>query len=154
MCQHSRMHPAMAYHTLTQWLSCERYSIPAKPLHNRDIVSVHFNHFLCMGICDKLSKHLSMLTYIYLNVGECWLTSSMPQWRFKLKFLIIMVKFNKMWFPVQIVLMLEIVLTWSWSIPVWWYLISTNNDRHILYTWLDKDYRLLGMRACTLYIWQ
>ncbi len=50
---------------------------PAKPLHNHDIVSVHFNHFNCMGICDKLSKQLSMLTYIYLNVDECWLTNSM-----------------------------------------------------------------------------
>ncbi len=55
-----------------------QYIIPAKPLHYCDIVSVHFNHFYCMGICDKLTKHLSMLTYIYLNVDECWLTSSMP----------------------------------------------------------------------------
>ncbi len=52
--------------------------IPANPLHNHDIVSVYFNHFHCMTICDKLSRHLSMLTYIYLNVDECWLTSSMP----------------------------------------------------------------------------
>ncbi len=44
--------------------------IPTKPLHNRDIVSVHFNHFPCMGICTKLSKYLSMLTYIYLNMDE------------------------------------------------------------------------------------
>ncbi len=53
-------------------------NIPAKPLHNHDIVSVHFNHFHCMGICNKLSRHLSMLNYIYLKVGECGLTSSMP----------------------------------------------------------------------------
>ncbi len=26
-----------------------------------------------------------MLTYIYLNADECWLTSSMPQQRFKLQ---------------------------------------------------------------------
>ncbi len=57
--------------------------IPAKPLHNHDIVSVHFNHFYYMGMCDKLSRHLAMLTYIYLNVDECGLTSSMPQQRFK-----------------------------------------------------------------------
>ncbi len=31
--------------------------IPAKPLHNSDTGSVHFNHFYCMGICDKLSRH-------------------------------------------------------------------------------------------------
>ncbi len=45
--------------------------IPAKPLHNRDIVSVHFNHFYYMGICDKLSKDLSVLIYIYFNVDDC-----------------------------------------------------------------------------------
>ncbi len=44
---------------------------PPKPLHNCDIVSAHFNHFRCMRICDKLSRHLFMLTYIYLNVDEC-----------------------------------------------------------------------------------
>ncbi len=45
--------------------------IPANTLHNHAIVSIHFNHFYCMGICDKLSSLLSMLTYIYLNVDEC-----------------------------------------------------------------------------------
>ncbi len=29
-----------------------------------------------------------MFTYIYLNVDECWLTSSMPQQRFKLQILL------------------------------------------------------------------
>ncbi len=52
-----------------------RYSfaltIPAKPLQNHDIVSVHFNHFYCTDICDKLSRVLDMLTYIYLKVGDC-----------------------------------------------------------------------------------
>ncbi len=47
------------------------YIIPAKALHNHDIVSVHFNHFYCMEICDKLSRDLAMLTYIYLKVDEC-----------------------------------------------------------------------------------
>ncbi len=28
---------------------------------------------------------LAMFMYIYLNVNECWLTSSMPQQRFKLQ---------------------------------------------------------------------
>ncbi len=72
--------------------------IPARPLYNCDIVSMYFNHFPCMGICNKLSRHLSMLTYIYLNVDECWLTSSMPQQNLNSKFLLIMVNFNKMWF--------------------------------------------------------
>ncbi len=40
---------------------CFFYIIPAKPLHNRDIASIHFNHFYCMGICHKLNWHLSML---------------------------------------------------------------------------------------------
>ncbi len=45
--------------------------IPAKPLHNHDIVSVHFNHFYCPEICDKLRRDLAVFTYIYLNVDEC-----------------------------------------------------------------------------------
>ncbi len=44
---------------------------PAKPLHNSDTVSVHFNHFYCIGIFNKLSTYFYMLTYIYLNVDEC-----------------------------------------------------------------------------------
>ncbi len=37
-----------------------------------------------MEIYDKLSRDLAMFTYIYhLNVDGCWLTSSMPQQRFK-----------------------------------------------------------------------
>ncbi len=41
------------------WLTVLSY-IPAKPLHNHDIVSVHFNHFYCMDICDKLRRDLWM----------------------------------------------------------------------------------------------
>ncbi len=44
--------------------------------------SVHFIHFPCTDICDTLSGgggDSSMLTYIYLNVDEYWLTSSIPQ---------------------------------------------------------------------------
>ncbi len=41
--------------------------IPAKPLHNLDIVSVHFNHFPCMGIWDKLSRHL----YVNIHISQC-----------------------------------------------------------------------------------
>ncbi len=37
--------------------------------------------------------------------------------------------------------MLKIALTWSWSIPLCWHLTNTNNGRHILQAWLDKDYR-------------
>ncbi len=49
-----------------------------------------------MGICDKLSRYLSMLTYIYLNMDECRLTFSKGV---NSKFVLIMVKFNKIWFP-------------------------------------------------------
>ncbi len=47
--------------------------IPAKPLHNHDIVSVQFNYFYDTEICDKLRRDLVMLTYIilYLIVDEC-----------------------------------------------------------------------------------
>ncbi len=45
--------------------------IPNKPSHNNDTVSVHFNHFYCMEICDKLRRDLAMLTYLYVDVDEC-----------------------------------------------------------------------------------
>ncbi len=72
----------------TQWYMAWCLNIPARPLHNHDIVSVHFNHFYCTEICDKLGKDLAMFTYIYLNMDECWLTSSMPQQRFKFQILL------------------------------------------------------------------
>ncbi len=34
------------------------------------ILSVHFNHYYCTEICDKLSMDSAMLTYIYLNVDD------------------------------------------------------------------------------------
>ncbi len=77
--------------------------LPAMPLHNSDTVSVHFNHFYCMYICDKLKGDLAMLTYIYLNVDECWLASSMPQKPFNFKFLYIMLILNKMRFSWRVV---------------------------------------------------
>ncbi len=41
----------------------EAETIPAKPLHNHDIVSVHFNNFYCTEICNKLRRDLAMFTY-------------------------------------------------------------------------------------------
>ncbi len=38
-----------------------------------------------MEICDKLRRDLAMFIYMYLDVNECWLISSMPQQRFKLQ---------------------------------------------------------------------
>ncbi len=120
-------------------------SIPAQPLHNHDIVSVHFNNFPCTGICDKLSRHLSMLTYTYRNVNECSLTSSVPQQRFKLQISLYYGKL-KLNMVSWSVLMLNVALTWSWSILLYWHLISIKNDRHLLHAWLDKDYSSPGMK--------
>ncbi len=41
------------------------FDILAVPLHNHDIVSVHFNHFPCMKICN--TKETCMLTYIPIS---------------------------------------------------------------------------------------
>ncbi len=62
-------HVTLSIHTLNIFYLSN--SIPAKPLHNHDIVSGHFNHFYCTGVCDKLSSDIAMLTYIYFNVDDC-----------------------------------------------------------------------------------
>ncbi len=67
----SHTHLALKLAVTRYMISEDNYDIPDKPLHNCDIVSVHFNHFYCMIICDKLTRHLSMLTYIYFNMDEC-----------------------------------------------------------------------------------
>ncbi len=38
-----------------------------------------------MEICDNLRSELAMFTNIYVNVDECWLTSSIPQQMFNLQ---------------------------------------------------------------------
>ncbi len=93
-------------------------------LYNHEIVSMHFNHFLYMGICDNLSRHLSMLPTIYLNVDECWLTSSMPKQRFKLQ---ISLNYGKSWQNLvsRSVLKLKVALMLTWSIPLYWHFTST-----------------------------
>ncbi len=82
----------------TRFLTVRLGLIPAKTLHNCDIVSVNVNHFPCMKICDTLWKHLCMLTYIYVNMDECWLTSSMPELSFKLQMFLIIRQSQKMCF--------------------------------------------------------
>ncbi len=63
------------------------YSQPIQMAHiaylsSHYITVTQFHYILiisiAMGICDKLSRHLYMLTYIYLNMDECWLISSIP----------------------------------------------------------------------------
>ncbi len=79
-----------------------------------------------------------MLTNIYLNVDECWLTSFVPQQRFKLQ---ISLNYGKIEQNVVSwsVLMLKVALTWPWLIQHYQQLKSTNNARHILQAWLDED---------------
>ncbi len=48
-------------------VSLQQVYIPAKPLHNCDIVSVHFNHFHCMGICRQTKK---ALIYVNLHISQ------------------------------------------------------------------------------------
>ncbi len=61
----------MMYHiTKTDGMQYNYYKfIPAKPLYNCEIVSIHVNIFFCIGICDTI-RHLSILMYIHLNVHE------------------------------------------------------------------------------------
>ncbi len=51
-----------------------------------------------MKICDILKRNLAILTYIYLNVDECWLTSSNSREGFNFKFLSIVLMLSKMCF--------------------------------------------------------
>ncbi len=58
------------------------------PLHNCDIVSLHFTHFYCTEIFNKLRRDWFML---HLNVDEQWVLikiSSMLQQRFQLQILL------------------------------------------------------------------
>ncbi len=102
--------------------------IATKPSRNSNTVSVHFNHLYCTEICDKLRRDLAMLTYIYLDVDECWLMSSMPYKGFNSTFLSIMLILNNMCFWCVVgghvsfnLVRLHITLLLPYSI---------NNDRH------------------------
>ncbi len=73
LCRFEKQQSSLAvYHT-----HVELPLIPAKLLHKSETVSVYVNHFYCMEICDKLRSVLAMLTDIYRDVDEYWLTSSM-----------------------------------------------------------------------------
>ncbi len=117
--------------------------IPAKPLHSSDTVSVHFNHFYCMEICGKLRRDLAMLTYIYLDVDESWLTSSVPQKRIKFQISLHYANIEQNAFSWCVVdrhvsfKMVEVHITLL--LPY-----SVNNDRH-RYAWLNKDYSSPGI---------
>ncbi len=50
-----------------QYIKLIHLLIHTKPLHNRHIVSVHFNHFYCMGICNKLSRRARICFYLPLS---------------------------------------------------------------------------------------
>ncbi len=36
--------------------------------HTCQAFTLHFNHFYCTEICDKLRKDLAMFTYIYISM--------------------------------------------------------------------------------------
>ncbi len=68
-------------------------------MHNHDIVSVHFNHFNCTEICDKIRRNLSMFTYIWypksiilwsrdLSIVVSWSHSLVVSWSRSCGFLI------------------------------------------------------------------
>ncbi len=64
------------------------HSIAYLPSHY--ITVTQFQYILIISIARIFAGYLrqtkeAMLTYIYLNVDECWLTSSMRQQRFKLQ---------------------------------------------------------------------
>ncbi len=67
------------------------HNIAAKPLHNRNIVSVHFNNFACMGISATLRRDFCKLTYIYISM---WMSLDQhlqcPSKCLNFKFLLIM----------------------------------------------------------------
>ncbi len=111
--------------------------IPAKPLHNHDIVSVHFNHFYCKEICDKLSRDIAMLTYIYLNVDDCWLTSSMPQQTFKIQIVL-----NYAVIPENVIS--ERLVVALKAVEVNWFILA-NLITISIHAWLTKYYRSSGM---------
>ncbi len=49
---------SIAYILCLVWPSNIHIPIPAKPLYNCDIIAVHFNHFPCIEISDKLLRYL------------------------------------------------------------------------------------------------
>ncbi len=94
----------------------------------------NFNYFYCMEICDILSRDLDMLTYTYLNVNDCWLTSSMSQQRFKLQ-LLLNCNSRKCHF-------------WRLVVEMNWFLftyILANLITNSIHAWLTNYYRWSGM---------
>ncbi len=108
--------------------------IHAKLLHNHDIVSIQFNHFPRMNICDTLRRHLCMLTYIYCNVNEHWLTS--PKETLNLQILHYTVILENV-VSKRLVLTLQAVeVTWSHVANV-----LDNLMINTIHAWLAKDDR-------------
>ncbi len=127
------------------WIVCTRYTDQKWTLsggHLGHIISSTFPYLLrinncsCLRIYDTIWIYLSMLTYIYLKVDECWLTSSMHQQRFKLH-----MSFN------YAVIWEKTVYESSWN--CWSELVPchscTNLMINAINAWVDKDYRLPGV---------
>ncbi len=67
--------------------------IPAKPLHNHAIISVHFNHFYCTEICDKLKRDLATYISMWMSVNQHLLC---PSKGLNFKLCLIILLFQKM----------------------------------------------------------
>ncbi len=110
------------------WLNMVVLPPIPKPLHS-DTVSVHFNHFYCTEICDKLRRCLYMLINMFLYVNDCWLTSSMSQQRFELQICLYYVNIEQGAFSWRVVnghvSFLMVGLHITLHLPY-----NINNDRH------------------------
>ncbi len=94
-----------------------------------------------MDICDKLSRNLSMFTYIYHNADDCWLTSSMPQQMPKLQLLLNYSCNSRKCHFWRLVVALK-------AVEVNWFRFTYMLDNSIqtsIHAWLIKDYRSSGM---------
>ncbi len=113
--------------------------ILANPLHSHELVGSTFNYFVyCMEICDKLRKDLAMLTYIFHNVDECWLTSSTKV--YTPNFVYVIFNSRKCRFWILIVALKVVEMKWY---PVTY--ILANLITNSIHAWLTKDYRSSGM---------
>ncbi len=95
-----------------------------------------------MENCNKLRRDLAMFIYIYLNMDECWLSSSMPQQRFKLQLLLkyaVIPEFFFFFWRLRVALK---VVEVNWF-PLTY--ILANLITNSIHAWLTKDYRSSGM---------
>ncbi len=112
-CVHNNNAPCWIKITLITILTNTITIMPAWPLHKHDIISVDFNHFPWIRICDILGRHLSMLTYIHYHCG--WvhrhiLINTHPQWQvWSSKCFLNMLTLNKMCFLEVLIIIIDFI---------------------------------------------